>query len=261
MMTPDLTSDLSEGEQILRIDGSPDRAVLDVHAAYDPGDPSIAALAAGGIEKFLAPYRATFPAAATTLARLSKHAFTVETKRWVRQVADHTYRLYLVLPCERHYVLFQGHGPLRRQEEGPWMQALPAFLLEVAGFVQAFGVCYRSTYPNCLDVALLAYPWGGESMPNFVRGKRRKELSAKLGDLDNVRIIANGQRLDWMIFFDDSASAGSPLWVMTHCEDEGRRADLFALREPHAAYDALVNHYISGRQEAFDFTPYAGESL
>jgi len=221
-----------------------------------------------GYAEYLQPLRELLLRSWAVLNQGAKAAFIIELLSKKEQGIE-PIALYPVIPTPSGFCTFSeypGVTPSAYPDEVNLknfyerVARLPAFLQQFLRHYERIYVNTASVYYGVPDIVVLyAVPYSANSLKNFVQGTRRRAISKKFGDLEDLRVLASCKRtpMDWTIFFDDSAKGDQTLYVAL----DAKFADIRKLVNPQEAYDLMFEHYLLGTPGEFDFRPFTEELI
>lgn len=212
-----------------------------------------------GYESFISPLKYVAPKSWTLLNAHSKDACLIET-RYKSSIGSRAGGLALVCPVPAGFVSLSVYPGVKMESQddetrfsdfSERVKRLPEFLQLMIRSFERIYINNKSQYLEVPDVvALEPIPYGSTSLDEFVYGSSKRALTKKFGNLKDLTVVAQTiEPKSWTMFFDDSESSDCSLWVGFGDKLE----QIFKLTSPQEAFDAMFEHYLSGKNGDFRF--------
>lgn len=215
-----------------------------------------------GFESFIEPLRELAPRSWAVLSRHCADAYLIESLDR-RETGLEPGRISPVFPVPAGFCsfgLYFGLSPDPFGDESYLadferkIARLPECIRNIVRYFKQIYVNSESEYLELPDVtALRTVPHFGTSIKEFVAGSRKKALRAQFGDLTDIPVIARQRASEaWCLFFDNSEKGDGALWLAV----DPHFKEVRKLVKPEQAFDAMLEHYLTGSAGEFDFSAF-----
>ena len=141
------------------------------------------------------------------------------------------------------------------------LQRTPPFFKKLLNEFAKIGINDTNEYYQAANtIGLAEVPYNSSSVSTFASGALKRQLSKKLGDISEMRLLAYravdidmGATEGWYLFFNnDKTGDGETVWVAL----DPKFKDVRKLVQIEEAYDLMLEHYLLGKPGEFDFRPF-----